>query len=41
MPYFFTTDYNDIVKNKEFILIAASNALGIKVIIEFMGLASS
>lgn len=41
MPYFFTTDYNDIVKNKEFILMAASNALGIKVIIEFMGLASS
>lgn len=41
MPYFFTTDYNDIVKNKEFILIAASNALGIKVILEFMGLASS
>ena len=41
MPYFFTTDYNDIVKNKEFILIAASNALGIKIILEFIGLASS
>ncbi len=36
LPYFLTIDYNDIVKNKEFIINATNNILKTKIKLEFM-----